>query len=675
MGIIAISCDDDKECGSKIAESLERMNSDFIGGFVTETEGSRVLRPKKGTTEENKNFIGMEGELTLDVEKWEIHLHDGVTPGGVVIGGSGGSVLVPTYADFLLMDEEALKDISVVTLGNFKDDDGLANVLIKYGSEWLFAAGELHIREEDVGECVLKVPSYIIYTINNSKERWTMISENMEGQEGLGAFDAEGEYDLDVRYNKNGDEYVKDKYLTYSDYPEPTEADFYTGLENEVIPVRSTPIHAPLYEGERLINPNTGEYFVALGTSTAKDWKVISGAVDDGDVGGGTEIVTTAIKQRFLDALKSETPYTYVVTGDSTRLSGEVDSLDYYEPQLAKINFQALENSSGGQTAGNWRSNTGNSTLTEAITRTPGTGSTTILEMSLGINHSGQTVDEVKQDIVNGLNTYLASRPNTLIVFVSPNETGASDNDELDAMYKTLPLEFEDSVYVSGKAATKAVHLMDEYYLDFTHPNYNGLRRLVNYIFSNVLPEESRMLMTMEDEAKLYAPSPLTFSVQAGSWYNGGAASNILRLSTTTPERRTTTIITGLEAGYTIKLDTGGDNSSYWFADDNDIIVAKGSASYHDGVNGAYRSVVVPEGATKFAFDFAVDGVAWDASGKLPIIDYLIVDTDYLNQKDINKGNFIALPYEVSTVIDANGSLPKVGESPVGQGDGTWLWA
>ena len=48
------------------------------------------VKRRRGTTAENDAFTGAEGEITVDTEKHELRVHDGVTQGGFVIG-SGGS--------------------------------------------------------------------------------------------------------------------------------------------------------------------------------------------------------------------------------------------------------------------------------------------------------------------------------------------------------------------------------------------------------------------------------------------------------------------------------------------------------------------------------------------------------------------------------------------------------
>lgn len=399
------------------------------------------------------------------------------------------------------------------------------------------------------------------------------------------------------------------------------------------------------------------------GTSTAGDiFNSVNGIID---------VSYSAVKQRFLEALSSDSEYTYIVTGDSTRKSGELDSSDYYDPQLSKINFSLVMNSSGGQSAENWKNNIGNSTLQQAIDATPGTGSTAVLEMSLGINPPNGVASEIKQHIIDGLTEYLASKPDALIIFCSPVETGTPVNDELNEMYKTLPAEFNNSIYVSGKAATQSVHQNNDYYLDFTHPNFNGQRRLVNYIFNTAMPAECKMLMSIEDSEAVASPGNLGFTVVNGNWYVGGG--DILRLDSGNTDRRATSKIS-VEPNFIVKLDTGGDNAAYIFADDDDNVISSGTASIHDGSDGAYRSVVVPIGASKLAYSFSNDGDAWDALNYQVDISYIVIPTVFMKQPEVNQGNLVGLPYIQNQSLDDAGSIGTSGQVKTAQGDGTWLW-
>lgn len=47
------------------------------------------VRPVRGTTKANDLYIGPYGSISVDTEKKQLRIHDGITPGGTVVGGSG----------------------------------------------------------------------------------------------------------------------------------------------------------------------------------------------------------------------------------------------------------------------------------------------------------------------------------------------------------------------------------------------------------------------------------------------------------------------------------------------------------------------------------------------------------------------------------------------------------
>lgn len=55
---------------------------------------SKPLKPKRGTTAENDAYIGEAHEVTLDIEKHTLRVHDGVTAGGheLARGGDVGNI-------------------------------------------------------------------------------------------------------------------------------------------------------------------------------------------------------------------------------------------------------------------------------------------------------------------------------------------------------------------------------------------------------------------------------------------------------------------------------------------------------------------------------------------------------------------------------------------------------
>lgn len=50
------------------------------------SQGATVLKFRKGTTVEHESFTGQEREISIDTDLWSLVVHDGVTPGGHVVG-------------------------------------------------------------------------------------------------------------------------------------------------------------------------------------------------------------------------------------------------------------------------------------------------------------------------------------------------------------------------------------------------------------------------------------------------------------------------------------------------------------------------------------------------------------------------------------------------------------
>jgi hypothetical protein len=46
---------------------------------------SKVVQWKRGNTSATSSYTGYEGEITVNTDTWNLHIHDGVTPGGRVL--------------------------------------------------------------------------------------------------------------------------------------------------------------------------------------------------------------------------------------------------------------------------------------------------------------------------------------------------------------------------------------------------------------------------------------------------------------------------------------------------------------------------------------------------------------------------------------------------------------
>lgn len=90
-------------------------------------ENLRLQFPR-GITAENNAYTAQIGEFTIDIEKWEVRVHDGITPGGFVIGGKALvekvlSIMTGAQRNSVISVHGQVGVVNVT-----KDDIGLGNV-------------------------------------------------------------------------------------------------------------------------------------------------------------------------------------------------------------------------------------------------------------------------------------------------------------------------------------------------------------------------------------------------------------------------------------------------------------------------------------------------------------------------------------------------------------------
>lgn len=78
------------------------------------------LQIRRGSTLENDSFIGAEGEITYDIQEKNLHIHDGLTPGGKLVGTNH---FAPNIFDHKWADH-VLNDVSWIRADNFSWQNG-----------------------------------------------------------------------------------------------------------------------------------------------------------------------------------------------------------------------------------------------------------------------------------------------------------------------------------------------------------------------------------------------------------------------------------------------------------------------------------------------------------------------------------------------------------------------
>ncbi len=61
---------------------------------------SRIIQHRRGNSAQHQNFVGAPGEITYDTDLNTLRVHDGKTPGGVVLAKIGDAI--PNGADYVV---------------------------------------------------------------------------------------------------------------------------------------------------------------------------------------------------------------------------------------------------------------------------------------------------------------------------------------------------------------------------------------------------------------------------------------------------------------------------------------------------------------------------------------------------------------------------------------------
>ena len=332
----------------------------------------------------------------------------------------------------------------------------------------------------------------------------------------------------------------------------------------------------------------------------------------------------------------------YIVTGDSTRDNNYNEMISYYFDQLNKANISVYDNSQSGQSGQDWKNNTDQTTLEQAVAATHGDGSNTILEFSHGINDykNGATKEDVKRWLKEGLESYLSSKPKVNILLVTPIITGSTNrNIVLKEIYDELSLELSLPL-VNGIIPTETVQGNPDYYQDSTHPNKFGSMRIVNYILSEIGDSLFHDTVTLVGTpANLIPPNNIEMlgAVETGYW---DTATGTARYNA--EWRRLSTI--AIEPNFTLKIQHEGNRFDVKFMDENFDFISSGISLASS--SEVYRTITIPGNAWHARINISSEGYAYDNLNDIPSVKYFIGTSEILTIDEINDGLDIKLRIE-----------------------------
>lgn len=329
-----------------------------------------------------------------------------------------------------------------------------------------------------------------------------------------------------------------------------------------------------------------------------------------------------AIQERLLIGQQAGSGYNYIITGDSTRDNSYNRAIDYYTDQLSKIDWAVTDNALSGQDATEWINDTFAplNGITAALTATPNTGVNSILEFSFGINDVGSQA-VIKTALKLALDTYIAARPDTLIVLVTPVTTSDTvKTAELKATYFELGIELSLPV-VDVESIMSPVHGDADFYWDAVHPNRWGSVRMINYILNKEVHPNLYPLLTIED---VVGQPPTTGNiaepVEVNRWdtFTGNTVID--------PTWRRMQEV-AVEPDQQVKITHGGNRTEIAYLDASKVWLGRANI-----INDYIYTI--PEGAYYLQINISDDGVTYDALGDVPSITYF----DVLTQDESNIG-------------------------------------
>jgi len=399
------------------------------------------------------------------------------------------------------------------------------------------------------------------------------------------------------------------------------------------------------------------------------------------------------IHKKFRKHINGEISLKYIVSGDSTRsnyYNSRYFMPDYYKAILSQLNISYYNNSSGGQTANDWAKNIDYTTVQQAIDNIDGTGSSTIVEISLGINdiRFPYTVQEIKDNILLGINTILASKPDTTFLLVSPTNTERLNDDDpddvaLQGLYADLATE-TGYAFINSNPCMDPIHSDTYFWHDSTHPNEQGGRRLINYIFNASMPIEVSNLITISNYT--YIPpnvDNIATEVVVGRYSN---TTGEIEDAYTTARRM---LPIPVHEGLTLTFEHGGTVYNGMLMDINNELVER--IDFPLTIDGK-RALIVPAGARWLRLTLTYsDGANYDTLNDVPEVRYVVPTEQNRLLEEINVGltlnqsKDLSLipPYTQSAFLkrateskfyDKLGSTGTSGQVLTANGDGTCQW-
>ena len=251
---------------------------------------------------------------------------------------------------------------------------------------------------------------------------------------------------------------------------------------------------------------STGEDFGAGGLATYLDgrldkWELITASHTKYIDIDSPNLVNVKIGNLLRLAFNGLADVNYIMVGDSTRASNGAYVYAMVKPAMEGLNVTPTLSAQSGLKAEHWGASDdtvqpGYPQASDLIALIPGTGSTTIIDICLGLNDAAAHTDvEIASYIQAGVDIILASKPDVLFNLTSPNNQLANYYDlDMPSVYNLLVATGNYGYINIWENVLPLDADTTGFYIDTGHPNEYGQRLIGNYVISHLIPEDLRVV-------------------------------------------------------------------------------------------------------------------------------------------------------------------------------------
>ena len=135
---------------------------------------SKVVQWKRGNTSATTSYTGYEGEITVNTDTWNLHVHDGYTPGGWIIDSSNGGGEFGNLSAGNVAVTSAITTDTLVATGNVTADYFIGNGSLLTGISSYSDANVVAYSEAGFAGNIIPSAN-VTYTLGNATNQWASL--------------------------------------------------------------------------------------------------------------------------------------------------------------------------------------------------------------------------------------------------------------------------------------------------------------------------------------------------------------------------------------------------------------------------------------------------------------------------------------------------------------------